>query len=99
MNQRRFKGRGPKKPQNYRYMYEWYPYCPYYPYWDEYDDYEYYDDYGYDDYYYDEDYLETLARKAFKAGVKQGLRRANEMWDKNKPTPPMPPEPTPPTKE
>ena len=75
-------------------------YCPcYWWYYHDYDydyDYDYYDDWYTDDsdylYYDDEVYTTTIAKKAFKAGVKQGMKQAKMMWDKKEPEP-TPPEP------
>ena len=84
--------------------YSMYPrYCPcYWWYYHDYDyDYDYYDDYYYDDwytddsdylYYDDEVYTASIAKKAFRAGVKQGMKQAKMMWDKKEPEP-TPPEP------
>lgn len=73
-------------------------YCPYYWHHDDW----YYDDWYYDDYdgYYDDesyydDYLYSATQDAFKAGVKQGMKKARMMWDKNEPQPVPPPPPEP----
>ena len=80
--------------------YSWYHRrCPYWYYndydWYDYEDYEYdeyeYDNYGYD-YSWDEEYMSMATQKAFKAGVKMGMKRAKMMWNKPEPEP-MPPEP------
>ena len=105
--QGRKQSRGPMPPQSRTPAsgYSWYHRsCPYWCYddydwygydWYDYEDYEYddyvYDDFGYD-YTWDENYLSLATQKAFKAGLKMGMKKARMMWDKPEPEP-MPPEP------